>query len=55
MDKASDFSPHLFPAQKVFLRKKSQSIIVWENDILNAWYIVIYENETFLIILQEVS
>ena len=36
MDKASAFSPHLFPAQKkVFCEKKSQSIIVWQNNLVN--------------------
>ena len=49
------FSIIYFLHKKVFCEKKSQSIIVRQNIRLNTWYVVIYENETFLIILQEVS
>ena len=47
--------PHLFPAQKVFSGKSIKVSLFSANSLLNIWYIAIYANETFLIILQEVS
>ena len=41
--------------KKFFARKSLKVSLFRENNIVNAWYIAIYTNETFLIILQEVS
>ena len=47
--------PFLYAHEKSFFVKKSQSIIFLEKNGVSVWYIIIYRNDTFLIILQKVS
>ena len=44
-----------FLHKKVFSGKSIKVSLFSTNSLLNIWYIAIYANETFLIILQEVS